>query len=269
MKRCSTCNRTYTDPALSFCIDDGTPLTPVEADDDTTVVRPRSNEGEDWNAVAYQPPSYVPPGTHEKRRRAWPWIVGILGAFLLGILALSIAAFIMVPRLMQQRQHPGVEVGNANRTENLPTPTPEETNSNTNATEHVDAPPPTDRQQVLTQLTDLENEWTAANLNADKKKLDRILADDYVGQESEEGGLQSKADYIRTIERNTDVDKWQFSDLHLTLAGDRATLAGTITYTVKGRNVVFDFTDKFVWRDGRWQATGSVVKSRQNTGTDL
>src|SRR5690242_6452587 len=104
MKRCSTCNRTYTDPALSFCIDDGTPLTPVESDDDTTVVKPRTSEGEGWNAVAYQPPSYVPPGTPEKRRRAWPWIVGILGAFLLGLVALSIAAAIMVPRLVQQRQ---------------------------------------------------------------------------------------------------------------------------------------------------------------------
>src|SRR6185369_9174760 len=26
MKRCPTCNRTYTDPALNFCLEDGTPL---------------------------------------------------------------------------------------------------------------------------------------------------------------------------------------------------------------------------------------------------
>src|ERR1044072_4184973 len=103
MKRCSTCNRTYDDPSLSFCIDDGTPLTRVERDDNTTVVRPRNTEenteDNDWNAVAYQPPSpYVPPGTERKRRRMWPWVVGIVGAFILGILALSVVGFVLQMR---------------------------------------------------------------------------------------------------------------------------------------------------------------------------
>src|ERR1044072_2213931 len=106
MKRCSTCNRTYVDPNLSFCIDDGTPLTPVETDDDTTVVRPRNTEDNDGNATAYQPPSsHVPPGTDAKRRRVWPWVLGIAGAFLLGILALSIAAVILVPRMMRSQRN--------------------------------------------------------------------------------------------------------------------------------------------------------------------
>src|SRR5947207_7641798 len=103
MKRCSTCNRTYTDPSLSYCIEDGTPLTPVSSEDETTVVSPRNNEG-DWNARAYQPPgSYVPPGIEggRGRRRAWPWVLGILGAFILGIAAISIAAAILVPRMMR------------------------------------------------------------------------------------------------------------------------------------------------------------------------
>jgi len=114
---------------------------------------------------------------------------------------------------------------------------------------------------VLAQLRDLENEWTLANINADKKALDRILADDYAGQS--ENGLQSKGDYIRTIQRDTNVEKWKFADLKVTLAGDRATLAGNITYETQSGEVVFDFTDKFVWRDGRWQATGSEVKRKE------
>src|ERR1044071_7725298 len=28
MKRCPTCDRTYTDPSLNFCLEDGTPLAP-------------------------------------------------------------------------------------------------------------------------------------------------------------------------------------------------------------------------------------------------
>src|SRR5215475_9349212 len=102
MKRCTTCNRTYTDPNLSFCIDDGTPLTPVEPNDEATVVTPRNNPESGWNAVAYQPPrSYVPP---VKRGRAWPWIVGIFGAFILGILVIGIAAAIVAPRITRRME---------------------------------------------------------------------------------------------------------------------------------------------------------------------
>ena len=266
MKRCSTCNRTFTDPNLRFCIDDGTPLTDVEPDDDATVITPRNTQENNWNGAAYQPPrSYVPPGGEvRKRRRAWPWLVGLAGAFILGIIAIAIVAAVLAPRIARR-----IEQANSNanrRVEN--SNTAPETNSNTNSTENVNAPVPTDHEQVLTQLKDIENDWTVANLNADKKKLDRILADDFVGQD-EDNQPQSKADYIRTIERNTQVDKWEFSDLKLMLAGDRATLTGKITYFAGDRQAAFDFTDKFVWRDGRWQATGAEIKEAGTTGTNL
>ena len=266
MKRCSTCNRTYTDPNLSFCIDDGTPLTTVDADDDATVVTPRDNEN-GWNAAAYQPPrSYVPPGTppgaEVKRRRAWPWVVGLLSAFILGILAIGIAAVFLAPRMIRRLNQPPprVQIKESNTNSNT-------AEANTNSNEHVDTPPPTDQDQVLAQLRDLENEWTVANLNADKKKLDRILADDYVGQTN--GQLQSKADYIRDIERDTSVEKWEFNDLKLKLTGDRATLSGTVSLIFRDKTRVFDFTDKFVWRDGRWQATGSEVSDKESSDSTL
>jgi hypothetical protein len=273
MKRCSTCNRTYTDPTLSFCIEDGTPLTPINSADETTVVSPR-------DAAPYQPPgSYVPPGGDGRKRRVWPWILGIGGAFLLGIVVISIAAVILVPRVMrssrqqadrtasQSRNSNANESANANVNEpananvSVPANANVNMNENANAKENADAPP-TDHDQVLARLRDLENDWTVANLNADKKALDRILADDYVGP-SADGGLQTKADYIRTIQRDTSIERWDFDDLKLTLAGDRATLAGKITLHQQGRELLFDFKDKFVWRDGRWQATGSEVKPRQ------
>jgi len=270
MKRCSTCNRTFTDPNLRFCIDDGTPLTDVEPDDDATVVTPRNqprHEDDSWNAVAYQPPrSYVPPGGPPKRRRAWPWIVGIAGAFILGILVIGIAGAMMASRIARRVEQ--AESNTNRRIENSNTAPAPESNSNTNSTEHVDAPVPTDQEQVLTQLKDIENEWTVANLNADKKKLDRILADDFVAKDPQ-GELKSKADYIREIERDTQVDKWEFSNLKLVLTGDRATLTGTITYFIGDRKPTFVFTDKFVWRDGRWQATGAEIKEAGSSGVDL
>ena len=266
MKRCSTCNRTFTDPNLRFCIDDGTPLTDVEPDDDATVITPRNTQENSWNEAAYQPPrSYVPPGGEvRKPRRAWPWLVGLAGAFILGIIAIGIAGFVLAPRIARRIEQ--AESNTNHRTENSNTaPAPE---SNSNTTENVNAPVPTDHDQVLAQLKDIENDWTVANLNADKKKLDRILADDFVGQD-EDNQPQSKADYIRTIERNTQVDKWEFSNLKLMLAGDRATLTGKITYFVEDRQAAFDFTDKFVWREGRWQATGAEIKEAESTGTSL
>ena len=122
---------------------------------------------------------------------------------------------------------------------------------------------------MLSDLTDLEHEWTVANINADKKKLDRILADDYVG--TSEGKSQGKAEYIKTIKRDTTIQKWSFEDLKVNLKSDRATLTGTIRLDVKDeqgqvQSPAFRFTDKFVWRDGRWQATGSEVEPVKDSG---
>jgi hypothetical protein len=271
MKRCSTCNRTYTDPNLSFCIDDGTPLTPVTTEDETTVVKPRGNEDNEWNAVAYRPPSpYVPPGTAPKppRRRVWPWIVGIGGAFILGLLAISIAAIIMVPRLKSRQNERGQVVVSEPSNSNT---VPDNINANSNSSENVNTPPPSNQEQVLAHLKDLENEWMVANINADKKKLNLILADDYVGQSGPEGGLETKAEYLKRTERDTQIEKWDMSEEKLTLTGDRATLAGIVTFFLHdGRVGSFNFKDKFVWRDGRWQATGSELTPRKPpAGTDL
>ena len=138
----------------------------------------------------------------------------------------------------------------------------ENEDSNDNSGPQDTTPPPTDEKEVLADLTDLEHEWTVANINADKKRLNRILADDYVG--TTEGKVQGKAEYLKTIERDTSIQKWDFEDLKVSLKGDRATLTGIISLEVKdqqGQNqpVAYRFTDKFVWRDGRWQATGSEV----------
>src|SRR5215213_10305988 len=223
MKRCSTCNRTYTDRNLSFCIDDGTPLTEVPEDESTV--------------VAYQPPPpYVPPGTAPvtgKRRRVWPWIVGLLGAFLLGAIGLTIALAVLAPRLMKPKP-------NANQAQKT-----ESTERKPEKVENVNTPAPSNEEQVLAQLRDLENEWMVANINADKQKLDRILADEYVGTDPvSEGRLQGKAEYLRDIERDTQTEKWEMEDLKLDLAGDRATLSGKVTFTLQDGEAAFEFKDK-------------------------
>ena len=71
--------------------------------------------------------------------------------------------------------------------------------------------------------------------------------------------MQGKTEYISTIQRDTSIQKWEFDDLRLTLRGDRATLLGKVHFQLSDREAVYDFVDRFVWRDSRWQATGSEV----------
>lgn len=150
---------------------------------------------------------------------------------------------------------------NSNSTSN---PTNSNANTNNKLSTEDSTPPPTDEAEVLSQLTDLEHEWTAANINADKKKLDRILGDDYV--ETTSGRPRGKAEYLKTIKRDTAIQRWNFEDLKVNLKSDRATINGIIRLDVldeqgQVKPQAFVFTDKFVWRDGRWQATGSEVNA--------
>lgn len=292
MKRCPTCHKTFTDQHLTFCIDDGTPLVPVvdevdAATDEATVVRPSSgSEGSaagsessrnasEPNAPAYQPPgSYVPPdyGDQQGKRRVWPWILGLLVIVLVILAGLGIAAALLIPKALQSANNSpfnlnaNVRTNNSNQNANSNSNADSgdwNKNLNSNSGAEDNTPAPTDEATVLADLTELEHEWTVANINADKKKLDRILADDYVGTLSD-GKPQGKAEYLRTAKRDTVIQKWNFEDLQVSLRGDRATLNGTLRLEIKNeqgqmQNLAFRFTDKFVWRDGRWQATASVV----------
>ena len=267
MKRCPTCQKTYTDKNLSYCIDDGTPLVPIAVDEDETVVSRKqstssSTQSDDWNAPYRPPGAYIPPQT--SKRKVWPWVLGIVALLVIVAVGLGIAAVVFLPSLTRRTANSNqnsIERPNRNTNTEAPpaansnTATP---NSNSDAPANTNTDAPTDKEVVLAQLTDLEQEWTVANINADKKKLDVILADDYVGPGAS-GGMEGKRDYIRNIQRDRSIQKWDFQDLKVTLRGDRATLTGKVLLTRDSGEEVYEFIDKFVWRDGRWQATGSVV----------
>lgn len=274
MKRCPACNRTFTDPNLSFCIDDGTPLVDSAVDDETTVVSPSpkdqgSDQGykpRDWQTPAYQPPGYQTYPDTKSKRKTWPWVVGIFALVILVFGGLGIAAAIMFPKLLRtttnRNSNASLPVA-ASRTpdlstEPLPTPTVRD-NSDDNENANSDTLPPTDETKVLADLTNLEHDWTVANINADKEALDRILADDYVGV-LPNGRNQGKAEYLATIKRDDSVQRWDFKNLKVTLNNDRASLTGVVQLEYDGGVAALQFTDKFVWRDGRWQAVSSEVE---------
>jgi hypothetical protein len=277
VKRCPTCNKTFTDRNLSFCIEDGTPLVPVDnSPDEITVVSPSARDAADRSAgpssgpdegivPPYQPPGYyASPGVPPRKRRIWPWILGLLLVLVLVLVGMGAVAWFYFQPLKYVTANTNTSDANANVDRGDSNSNLSNSNSNSiveNQNSSSDAadetPAPTDQTEVLADLTNLEHEWTVANINADKKKLLRILADDYVGTSA--GRSQGKAEYLSTIKPDTEIDKWEFEDLKVSLEGDRATLTGILRQTYPDREDAYRFVDKFVWRDGRWQATGSEV----------
>jgi hypothetical protein len=284
MRRCPTCNRTYPDQKLSFCIDDGTPLVPVSAPVDEVPSSDQSGNDvpppQPYSRAVRETPAYQPPGTYiqpdgQSKRKVWPWVVGALAVLLIGVIVLGVAVAIIMMRVASNRNRANLNASveqsdnanvnsntggsNANANANLGDSNRANLNENANSDSgEEDTSPPTDVDTVLATLTDLEQEWMVANINADKGKLDRILADDYVGTDSD-GKRQGKAEYIKTIERDTGIQKWDFEDLKVNLKGERATLTGVVKWQVRDQEVADRFTDKFVWRDGRWQAISAEL----------
>jgi hypothetical protein len=289
MKRCPTCKQTF-EPHLSFCLDDGTPLVKIEDepyDPETTMVSPSAtgnsatrdasssrNSPEalsDWpserkNPVYQQPARLIPPPAAS---RAWPWAIGIGLVLVVG--GAAVAAAILVPKMMRAAQTTNgnenkVVKANINRpADNRNVNTNGNSNSantNANANKNSDPTAPTDETRVLSDLTAIENDWQAANIEGDKQKLQHILADDYVGTRAD-GTIQGKADYINDLKPDPAIKHSQFENLKVTLKGDRVTLEGLARLDVdvdgEVRELVLRFTDKYVWRDARWQAVGSEV----------
>lgn len=256
MKRCPTCKREFED-SITYCLDDGSPLvSQSRPDSDATLVTPSIRDRDIpttqygqlggkatvSGSVADLPvlPSYA--ATPEKRR-VWPWVVA--GLAILFVFGIVIAAVIAIPKIVN-RPNPNPAVATESPSSSVPdTRTPSEPSSATTA--------PTDKKVVLSQLTELEKQWTVANLEADKDTLDQILADDYRGGNPS----HTKQQYLDEIRPDSTVKSWEFQDLQLDLDGDRARLDGYLRQETTRGTEVYSFTDEFVWRDGRWQATAS------------
>ena len=134
-----------------------------------------------------------------------------------------------------------------------PGATPAESPAASPAESTFETEAPTDEDEVLTQLTDIEKKWTEANVSGDKSALEPILAAEY----SSGDPPHSKRQYIDSLKPDPTIKSWVLRDLTVDLNGDEASLHGFLNEETTRGPEVYDFTDTFVWRDGRWQATGS------------
>ncbi|HVS20482.1 MAG TPA: hypothetical protein VHD88_01475 [Pyrinomonadaceae bacterium] len=174
MKRCPQCNRTYTDDALSFCLDDGSPLQSVSApsslDPSATVQYPQARDTSPQPTIAYNPsqmpappappPAWTPmPPPQTQKRSVWPWILGI-GAVLvfmgIGVVILIFA----VASVTNDNNRAANNSNNANwRSANRNSNTNSNLNTNTNTNTN------TDTRSNLSSFTDdfSTQDWAIGN----------------------------------------------------------------------------------------------------------
>ncbi len=154
MKRCSTCNRTYTDLSLNFCLDDGTPLAsaaPPASDPNATVRYPSAREtSEPPPTEIYRPPdtpfvaprpSVTPPPpqpwsptpsvVQAKKSNAIWWILGGLAAVLVIGAGLVVMIIALASLGSTTNNNSGANINNRNTNVTANT---NASNSNANAT---------------------------------------------------------------------------------------------------------------------------------------
>ena len=169
MKRCPTCNRTYTDPSLNFCLEDGTPLaTDAPAIDPNATIRYPSarDTGEPPPTEIYRPepavtaqparrtapppappppqqqwtsgPTVAPPPPRKKSNAIW-WILG--GFATVVILGVGLVVVLIAISLSSNTNTSNANVRNENRNANVTTNTNVNANvSNANANANATVP---------------------------------------------------------------------------------------------------------------------------------
>jgi hypothetical protein len=115
------------------------------------------------------------------------------------------------------------------------------------------------------ELITLEKEWWEAFKTRDKAALERILADEFLGFDSDAAVPQTKRQWIDGVtEESFHVDSYSIERMDFIIVADTAVVAVhySIHTTIKGKTSSERKCDldTFVRRNGRWQAlaTGEV-----------
>ena len=118
---------------------------------------------------------------------------------------------------------------------------------------------------VEDKLIQLDKAWTSAELKGDKKTVEALIADDYVGT-TQQGEIEDKAAYLAGVAPNADMVK--SDDYRVLIYGNTAIM--THRGTVEGvRNIQFRSTHVWMKRGGKWQIVahhGSRISSPDEDG---
>ncbi len=101
---------------------------------------------------------------------------------------------------------------------------------------------------VEEKLVELDRAWTFAELKGDRKAVEAMIADDFVGT-TQRGEVQNKAEYLASVVPNADMVK--ADDYKISVYGNMAVM--THRATVQGvRNIQFRSTHVWAKRGGKW-----------------
>ncbi len=240
MKKCLFCQTEYSDPTQKYCLNDGSVLVEGTAgsyDSQATVLSPprsapnslaptvaspaRGTSHGGWTAP---PPRYIQP--EQQPRSNLPWILGGLLILIAGLGLIGgggiVAWEFFIRHSDDQNNRNGnrqiaVDTSNRPKSDNrnlaVPSPVPG-SNANSGFGPLVKDSPvmpddsaPVDADEVLSELTVLENDWMKANVSGDRTELDRILASDYKGILND-GSIKTKQLYLATAAPDKNVKSW-------------------------------------------------------------
>ncbi len=116
------------------------------------------------------------------------------------------------------------------------------------------------KASVEKALMQMERDWTEAGLKKDAATLDKILAEDWVGQGPT--GVVPKAEALADLKSGDNkLESITLGDMKVRVFGDTAVVTGSddekSSYKGKDTSGHYTWTDVFVKRQGRWQAAAS------------
>ena len=115
---------------------------------------------------------------------------------------------------------------------------------------------------VEQSLMKMEREWVEAAQKKDADTLKGILADDWVGQGPT--GAMTKTKALADLKSgDSKLESITLGDMKVRVFGDTAVVAGSddekSSYKGKDTSGHYTWTDVFVKRQGKWQATASQI----------
>jgi len=117
---------------------------------------------------------------------------------------------------------------------------------------------------LTTTLIEMERQWALAYVGQDPKPLETIIADDFVGIESDGSVYDKKALLLQVASPEAKLLSNEVGAVKLRLFGDVAVLQGSETFTrrtgAKLETGRFVWTDVMAKRAGRWQ----IVAAQDN-----
>ncbi|MBA2733442.1 MAG: nuclear transport factor 2 family protein [Acidobacteria bacterium] len=274
MKRCPTCQSTYTDDSLSFCLTDGAALVDTSFNPQATLPNEFQGTLRDENRATLpddiqvtlryppqrltsEPPTTVPHAqtphgnwnpsgwtpspqavSSARQRNSTPWVIGGIVVLLLGA-AIAVWAIIASRKSSDEAMEPVKRKVVSNNNQQVANTNSNQSPQSNNANQST-AQAPIDTDIPPTDPDLVLSQLTAVEheWNDANIKGNRATVRRIVADEfrgvGANGSVENKEQMLANLEPNPDIVSLKLSDLKISLAGNTAVLTGL--NTAKGRN---------------------------------